>query len=301
MYNSYGKLGMVIETNMAENNNIKCSKSYEKYCQRKIYDKFHSAIEQYYEATEKPLRSDDLERLLLKLKPCNVQFSSEEEDIAGWKASLSQWKRQLAFVLILLISAFAMKQNGVEDLIKRVIYSPRCLLQNNFFLMEISRPLSNCSLCENVRNVVVLDESNTTRENFARFAYTAHPVLVKRATLNWLATKTFSFDFFKQIYTNVDGAFNSVEEECQFFPFRTEFTSLREVFEMSNDRAKGLGSEKTWYVGWSNCHPEIAKILRQHYTRPTFLPEDSESSAIDWIFIGWPGMGASIHVNTTYF
>ena len=50
----------------------------------------------------------------------------------------------------------------------------------------------------------------------------------------------------------------------------------------------------------SNCHPEIAKELRKHYQRPYFLPEDSESSNIDWIFMGGPGPGAFIHVSIVY-
>ncbi len=47
----------------------------------------------------------------------------------------------------------------------------------------------------------------------------------------------------------------------------------------------------------SNCNPEIAQILRQHYKRPNFLPDDSESSAIDWIFMGYSERGASMHVS----
>lgn len=46
----------------------------------------------------------------------------------------------------------------------------------------------------------------------------------------------------------------------------------------------------------SNCNPDVAQILRQHYFRPNFLPDDSESSAIDWIFMGYSQQGASMHV-----
>ncbi|KAG8236753.1 hypothetical protein J437_LFUL015582, partial [Ladona fulva] len=47
----------------------------------------------------------------------------------------------------------------------------------------------------------------------------------------------------------------------------------------------------------SNCHPEVATILRQHYQRPHFLPESSEVSAIDWVFMGGYGIGASVHLD----
>ncbi len=46
----------------------------------------------------------------------------------------------------------------------------------------------------------------------------------------------------------------------------------------------------------SNCHPGVAARLRKLFPRPNFLPDDSSSSAIDWIFIGSPGLGASMHV-----
>lgn len=51
-----------------------------------------------------------------------------------------------------------------------------------------------------------------------------------------------------------------------------------------------------WYFGWSNCNNEVAKILRQHYGRPYFLPKTSENAATDWIFMGGQGLGAHMHV-----
>ncbi|OPL33630.1 hypothetical protein AM593_03341, partial [Mytilus galloprovincialis] len=47
----------------------------------------------------------------------------------------------------------------------------------------------------------------------------------------------------------------------------------------------------------SNCDNSAANILRQHYTRPYFLPEFSESSKTDWIFMGSPGYGAHLHID----
>uniref|UniRef100_K1QFK1 Uncharacterized protein n=1 Tax=Magallana gigas TaxID=29159 RepID=K1QFK1_MAGGI len=45
----------------------------------------------------------------------------------------------------------------------------------------------------------------------------------------------------------------------------------------------------------SNCHSKVATVLRQHYNRPYFLPVDSKSSRVDWIFMGGPGPGAFVH------
>ena len=38
------------------------------------------------------------------------------------------------------------------------------------------------------------------------------------------------------------------------------------------------------------------KSLRKHYERPSFLPDDSESSHLDWMFMGGTGTGADMHV-----
>lgn len=58
-----------------------------------------------------------------------------------------------------------------------------------------------------------------------------------------------------------------------------------------------LSGAQPWYFGWSNCNPKVAEVLRQHYGRPYFLPRSSENNAIDWIFMGGPGLGAHMHVS----
>ena len=50
------------------------------------------------------------------------------------------------------------------------------------------------------------------------------------------------------------------------------------------------------YYSRSNCDSAAANELRRHYRRPYFLPETSESSRLDWIFMGTPGFGAHMHV-----
>lgn len=47
----------------------------------------------------------------------------------------------------------------------------------------------------------------------------------------------------------------------------------------------------------SNCSPGVSVILRQLAPRPAFLPNESESSALDWIFMGGQGPGAAWHLD----
>nr|KAG5714666.1 hypothetical protein BaRGS_000154 [Batillaria attramentaria] len=72
---------------------------------------------------------------------------------------------------------------------------------------------------------------------------------------------------------------------------------LRKTLEEAS-QTSGTG---TFAVLWqrSNCHKEVTKQLRQHYQRPYFLPPDSESVDIDWIFMGGAGSGAPLHCVTS--
>jgi hypothetical protein len=111
-------------------------------------------------------------------------------------------------------------------------------------------------------------------------------VIVKDVLVNWTATDVFNYEFFSDLYAN------SHSHRCQFFPYKTEFRSLNEALTMSERRK----TKSPWYFGWSNCDSETADVLRRHYSRPYFLPERSESSRTDWIFMGTAGLGAHMHV-----
>lgn len=91
---------------------------------------------------------------------------------------------------------------------------------------------------------------NVTREEFAPYAYSSKPIVVKKAFLHWPAMKYFDFYFFKELYQNVEDSVRSVDEECQFLHFQSNFISLRDVFAMSKARIEHKPGEKSWYVGW---------------------------------------------------
>ncbi len=62
---------------------------------------------------------------------------------------------------------------------------------------------------------------------------------------HWPAMEYFSVEFFRALLDGVDGAYQSVEDECQFLPFLTEFSTLREALHMDARR-----SREPWYIGW---------------------------------------------------
>lgn len=153
----------------------------------------------------------------------------------------SRFVQSLCSVLVLLVAVYGRQWHH--------LLSGRCALANNYFVMEMTRPVTDCDICRDVRGFVVLE--NPSKEEFARYAYTGQPVVVRGATDHWSALKTFSFDFFREIYTRIPDAYESVENECQFFPFRTDFRRLSEVFAMPEERVRMTGVEsKPWYIGW---------------------------------------------------
>lgn len=127
------------------------------------------------------------------------------------------------------------------------------------------------------------------------YAYSAVPLIITDATQNWTAHETFSFNFFKDTYSNSKRKNKALD--CQFFPYKSGFRDLFEGLSIPESRAELKRGEQSWYFGWSNCQSSTAEILRRHYSKPYFLPETSENGAVDWIFMGWGGLGAHMHVD----
>ncbi|XP_013405068.1 uncharacterized protein LOC106169944 [Lingula anatina] len=175
-------------------------------------------------------------------------------------------------------------------------YTSRCLVENSAILGEIARPLADCGICRGLSEVPIIN--NLSEEEFVeKYAYTGRPALVRGETGNWTAFEVFSFDYFKELYTETPDAFEITENECQFFSYQSRFSSLEEMFNMSKERANYEEGQEHWYIGWSNCVADVAKKLRKHYQKPHFLPKDSETSSLDWIFMGWSGDGAAMHLD----
>ncbi|XP_068699551.1 uncharacterized protein [Montipora foliosa] len=169
-----------------------------------------------------------------------------------------------------------------------------CLLPYPEIILDMFRPPVNCSVCKEVHKVDRV--SALSKEEFLRkYAYTARPVVITDGTKDWTAPEYFSFKYFKSIYSPDSPVMSSEDSNCQFFPYQSGYTALEEVFNMSEKDANMEG--KPWYIGWSNCDSSAANELRKHYNMPYFLPETSESSKTDWVFMGCPGYGAHLHID----
>lgn len=200
-----------------------------------------------------------------------------------------------AFIVLFLSAIYALLvKYSYLNIIKRSFYGTRCFVPSNYFIWEFTRPVSNCDYCRNIDMPVIL--SNVTKEEFESYAYSSRPIIIKNAASHWQASKVFSFNFFKNLYKHIEGAYESVEEDCQFLHFKSDFSSLREVFAMSEKRALNKKGEDPWYIGWKNCHPQVLDIMKQFYDVPTFFPNDAEIAHTNYIFMGYE-LGANMHLD----
>ncbi|XP_064478941.1 uncharacterized protein LOC135392170 [Ornithodoros turicata] len=211
----------------------------------------------------------------------------EEEIVKCLKEELSKvvpprrFRLSLWLKCFIIIAAFAMSYDSLEDV--------PCLLEPSAVFMEMTRPIADCAFC---KVDGFFESENMTRELFLEIGYSDRPIILRGAAKNWKAMKTFNFSFFKAAYTTASSSLKTNDEYCQFFQYKCNFETLEDFFNMPDSPDAG-----TWYVGWSNCDHRVAQALREHYTRPAFLPEDSEASIIDWIFMGYSGNGATMHLD----
>lgn len=172
---------------------------------------------------------------------------SEKSDKNGFLFSSIYLLSMIVVILLTIFFSFLVKFPILDILVDNTL-GIRCVIPNNYFIWEATRPVTDCSICENVTEVLSLQ--NISRENFAKFAYTSRPLVIRNAAAHWPAMKVFNFEFFKELFENIEGSYESVEEECQFLTFKTEFLSLKDVFNMSKKRLENAEGEKPWYVGW---------------------------------------------------
>lgn len=130
--------------------------------------------------------------------------------------------------------------------------------------------------------------------SFQKFAYLPQPIIIKNAVSHWPARDRLTFQFLKDLYYRNPSSLASFDDECQFLPFKSTFSTLHEFFEMPAEQVHS--GHPTWYVGFSNCQAEILAELRALYPRPHFLPADAEIPNTDYTFLGY-NEGAVMHVS----
>lgn len=237
------------------------------------------------------------------LKANDIKISAKlRRDLKEKNTSKPGYQRIVILgTIIAVLLALRISKDAYNDPVKylkglgREVYSKdsQCLLTNHETTIEITRKPVECSICDGITTMPIYN--NMTKDYFLKHhAYTGIPALIKGGAQKWSALKKFGYNYFKKIYD--EEALDAFDDkECQFLGYKTNFQTLYHVFKMSKKRAS-LKKDQ-WYIGWSNCVEKVQSKLRKHYQRPDFLPDDSESSSLDWIFMGGSGTGASMHID----
>lgn len=246
---------------------------------------------------------DDIEQAFFKLTESfleqgaslsELRAISIEDGTNNKRNTLSHYVYSRKVILALIAPVFCsiLFKWPYFDIIKNV-RGTRCLIPNNYFIWEFTRPVSNCDYCRNIDAALILP--NLTKDEFKPYAYSSRPIVIKNAAKDWPASKVYSWEFFRDLYENIDGAYESVEE-CQFLHFKSSFNNLKEVFAMSKERAMHQKDEEPWYVGWKNCHLQVLDVMKQFYKLPHFLPDDAEVPYTNFVFLGYKE-GAIMHLD----
>ena len=161
----------------------------------------------------------------------------------------TKYNTKRGFVLATLVTLFCIlyQLNSLNSIINYFL-GVRCIIPNNYLIWEATRPVADCRYCLNVSTPIILN--NVTRNDFKPYAYTSKPIVIKQAFLHWAAIHLFNFTFFANLYNRYEDAFRSVDEECQFLHFKSNFISFRDVFEMDEARIENKPGQLSWYIGW---------------------------------------------------
>lgn len=234
--------------------------------------------------------------LIVDLRVSSTGAKPEKKKCENLIVPLTCSKKIFSTIVFTSLFCGLIFRNSNTNFFSKYVVGTRCLIPNNYLAWESTRPVSDCNFCSGIDSALILP--NLTRAEFEPYAYSSRPMVIKNAAVHWPARKVFSLYFFKNLYESIDGAYESVQEECQFLHFKSNFASLKEVFSMSNRRALNLHGEQSWYVGWKNCHPQVLEIMKEFYQTPSFLPDDVETPHTNYVFLGYE-QGAVMHVSQT--
>lgn len=196
-----------------------------------------------------PTSVTEIKRLYIDLNQELLKYGVNIEHLCKNKTKVTPPFKitYITIAVIFVLCSLIYEYEFINDAV-RYIQGVRCVVPNNYFIWEATRPISDCHFCHNVTAPIILP--NVTKEEFKKYAYISKPVVVKKAFLHWPAINHFDFNFFKRLYQNIEDSYKSVDEECQFLHFKSDFISLRDVFAMEEARIRNSPGQKSWYVGW---------------------------------------------------
>lgn len=225
---------------------------------------------------------------------------SKLRSLIGRRSMALTWVWQgSGWVILIAAAAFASLAavfvcyagNPVSDTLRQQQYQALCTIDMPQQLVRVFRPPEDCSMCRGLRRIDRV--SNLSPIGFQEtYSDYGRPVVVTDATRNWTAQHVFSFRFLKSLYQ--DQLLEHNTQGCQLHSTDSAFSSLGDIFNDSHTQKRNA---RPWHIGWRNCGERAAAILRQHYSRPYFLPPNSQESQLAWIYLGSPGYRETMNID----
>lgn len=212
-------------------------------------DKLLSDLSRIFEQAKSAGLSDEEIKQCLRdeglLQPPSAHAADQDKDIIYQKLSEKAWNILNILIfkvypIVILCALFA------YPLFKLYNGSP-CLVTEVFPFSEAVIPFSDCRMCEGVVEAPRL--VNLSQEDFIRrYAYKSKPIVVVGAANDWPALDTFSYDYFKDLYTGMPGSLEGDNTQGQFFAYSSDIKDLEDLFELPSEVA--TMSKERWYIGW---------------------------------------------------
>ncbi|CAH1800506.1 unnamed protein product [Owenia fusiformis] len=157
------------------------------------------------------------------------------------------------------------------------VYDKSCLVYNPYFIGK-QLDEDDCELCETTTSLT-REENISQVEMTENFLKRDIPLIVTDAMSDWPARENFSLKYLHELHKN-DPKLRDASP-CDFT------TNLK--IPNGNHRAflkkAASGNINNYYAHWSNCDKQAAKVLRQFYKRPYFIPPMVEFRYSNWLFV----------------
>ncbi|XP_064612173.1 uncharacterized protein LOC135476171 [Liolophura sinensis] len=157
------------------------------------------------------------------------------------------------------------------------LYDQPCLIENPYYEgNQITE--EDCMACESMNSIPV--EENITHSVMSElYLKGLSPVIVTDAMKDWPERKNMNIGYLTELYTT-----HEVVKEymsCDYLSnIRVKFGNHRVLL-----RKIVAGEVSTYFAHWENCFKEAARVFREVFPRPYFLPPMVEQTDTNFIFI----------------
>lgn len=157
------------------------------------------------------------------------------------------------------------------------MYDRECLVVNPYFKGQELKE-EDCEVCESFDTIPRVKNINSS-DVVEKFLNHDKPFIVTDGIEPESLSENFTIKYLDQLYRT-----HPVLRMYSPCSFRS---NLRTKFEEQKIFLKkaAAGDISSYYAHWENCFISAAKVLREHYTRPAFLPPVVQMDNTNWVYI----------------